>query len=200
MIPERVCQSRWILIWIFGLSIYQIFCRPSMSSPIYWRMQSLCYYENIEFFFSLTWYQELRVFNNKKKERKKHTRRRSTLTTGQPRCRHRHLRPSFPPSSIPLPSFHLVGSSLLLLPLLRPKKKRSDSGCSHRNHFFILSGCRPSTTLSTITFDLDLSIAHRKGNRSTVHPLSHFVSYDHLHLMYPTFVMSLSSVICCDSS
>ena len=46
-----------------------------------------------------------------------------------------------------------------------------------------------------ITSDLDLPIALRKGKRSTTaHPISHFISYDHLTPSFHQFALSLSSM------
>ena len=51
----------------------------------------------------------------------------------------------------------------------------------------------PTTTPATST-EPKLPIALRKGTRSTAHPLSLFVAYDHLHPMYRTFALSLLSI------
>ena len=49
---------------------------------------------------------------------------------------------------------------------------------------------QPSTSPS----DLDIPIALRKGNRScTGHPISKFVSYDHLNFTFRQFALSVSS-------
>jgi len=48
----------------------------------------------------------------------------------------------------------------------------------------------PSASLS----DLDIPIALRKGKRSCIdHPISNFVSYDHLNPTFRQFALSLSS-------
>jgi len=48
---------------------------------------------------------------------------------------------------------------------------------------------------STFPSDLDISIALRKGKQSyTDHPISNFVSYDHLNLTFRQFALSFGSI------
>jgi len=51
-----------------------------------------------------------------------------------------------------------------------------------------------SSQPSAFSSDLDIPIALRKGNRScTGHPISKFVSYDHLNFTFRQFALSVSS-------
>ena len=61
-----------------------------------------------------------------------------------------------------------------------------------RSHPLTATSSSPSTDLPPT--DLHLPIAIRKGTCvSTVHPISHFVSYDRFHLIFHTFALSIIS-------
>jgi hypothetical protein len=74
----------------------------------------------------------------------------------------------------------------------RPKVDSSDLATSPIGHLSPNSSHQISPSPPP---DLDVPIAFRKGKRScTLHPISNFVSYDHLSPSYLSFVATLSSI------
>ena len=89
------------------------------------------------------------------------------------------------PTSAPAPKF--------IVPALVPVKPPITQVYSRRQNPLVLS-LTPAVTSSYPVQNDDLSIALHKGKRQYAHPISSFVSYNHLLSSFYSFIASLDSI------